>query len=90
MFQNQLPLLFPGYMGNFKWSEYLASPGRIPAPAHLFTQVAKQDENLLIFLAIINNPPLLSRSNSQLMVMVGQVPQVKGQVEHSWVNFKLV
>lgn len=74
-------------MGNFKWSEYLASPGRIPAPAHLFTQVAKQDESL--FLAIISNPPLLSRSNSRLMVMVGQVPQVKGRVEHSWVNFKL-
>ena len=81
----QIVILFSGYLGYFKWSEYLASPGRIPAPAHLFTQVAKQDESL--FLVIIINPPLY-RGNSRQMV--GQVPRVKGRVEQSWVNFKLV
>ena len=28
-----------GFQGFFKWSEYLAGPGRIPAPAHLFMEV---------------------------------------------------
>ena len=39
-------IIITGYQGHFKWSEYLTTPGRVPAPAHLFMKVMKQDKSV--------------------------------------------
>ena len=40
---------YAGYGMLFKWSEYLVTPGKIPAPAHLFKKVMKHKPGVYIY-----------------------------------------